>query len=61
MYLPIGDPNANYALVVSVQVRDIYGAVTYYNLSTITVRIFLFIFILNEIFFYFRSSQILQQ
>jgi hypothetical protein len=41
VYLPMGDPNANYAISLSAQIQDIYGAVTSFNFSTITVYLFL--------------------
>lgn len=37
VYLPIGNTNANYALQLSVEIRDIYGAITSFNFSVITV------------------------
>ncbi|CAM4771183.1 unnamed protein product [Rotaria magnacalcarata] len=37
LYLPIGDQSNSYALQVAVDIRDIYGAITTYNVSTITV------------------------
>ncbi|CAF3507643.1 unnamed protein product [Rotaria sordida] len=36
-YLPIGDPNANYALQLTAEIRDVYGAINSYNFSTLTV------------------------
>jgi hypothetical protein len=41
VYLPIGDVNANYAIRLTAQIQDIYGAVTSFNFSTITVILFL--------------------
>ena len=41
VYLPMGDPNANYAIRLTAQIQDIYGAVTSFNLSTITVYLWL--------------------
>jgi len=41
VYLPIGDVNANYAIRLTAQIEDIYGAVTSFNFSTITVILFL--------------------
>lgn len=38
VYLPIGDLNANYILILSVDVRDIYGAVNSTNFTTVTVN-----------------------
>ncbi|CAF1178747.1 unnamed protein product [Adineta steineri] len=38
-YIPSGDANANYIVRLSVDISDIYGAVTSYNLSSITVTV----------------------
>ncbi len=37
VYLPIGDSNANYAIILIAEIQDIYGAVTSFNFSIITV------------------------
>ncbi len=47
VYLPIGDVNANYALQLIAEIQDIYGAVTSFNFSTITVRLFISLFLFS--------------
>lgn len=52
VYLPIGDVNANYAIRLTAQIEDIYGAVTSFNFSTITVILFLIFSKKNNKFFF---------
>ncbi|CAF4570593.1 unnamed protein product [Rotaria sp. Silwood1] len=37
LYLPIGDSNANYALQLTAEIRDTYGAITSFTLPTVAV------------------------
>ena len=38
LYLPVGDQNNSYVLQLIAEIRDMYGAVTAFNLSLVTVR-----------------------
>ena len=41
VYLPPGGQSSNYAVRLVAEIRDTYGAVSYWNISTVTVRSFL--------------------
>ncbi len=54
IYLPMGDANNNYALQLTVEIRDIYGATTSFNFSMINVRLLIslgLVLIEKKIFF----------
>jgi hypothetical protein len=38
VYLPSGNQNNNYAVQLLAEIRDNYGAISTYNLSTVIVR-----------------------
>ncbi len=45
VYLPTGDPNADYTIQLSAEIRDIYGAITSYDILTVSVRMFISIYL----------------
>jgi hypothetical protein len=45
VYLPTGDPNADYTIQLSAEIRDIYGAIASWNISTVSVRMFISIYL----------------